>query len=129
MCGIVLVLTPGRPTRADTVAAMAGALRHRGPDDEGYLCIEQTAAVPLAGRDTPTDVLRTATASRPIECIGAKPTRESPLWMAHRRLAIVDLSSLGHQPMRRGSLWCVYNGEIYNHVELRAELEALGHRF
>jgi len=49
--------------------------------------------------------------------------------MAHRRLSIVDLSPHGHQPMRRGDLHVVFNGEIYNHVELRAELEALGHAF
>lgn len=47
-----------------------------------------------------------------------------------RRLAIVDLKS-GHQPMTNedGSIWVVFNGEIYNHVILRRELEALGHVF
>ncbi|EWY41338.1 asparagine synthase [Skermanella stibiiresistens SB22] len=49
----------------------------------------------------------------------------------HRRLAIVDLSPLGRQPMESsdGRLVLTYNGEIYNHRELRAELEAAGHRF
>ncbi len=48
-----------------------------------------------------------------------------------RRLAIIDLSPGGHQPLcRRGrTVWLVFGGEIYNHVELRAELEAAGHRF
>ena len=50
--------------------------------------------------------------------------------MGHRRLSIVDLSPWGHQPMVHAARWhIVYNGEIYNHLELRAELEALGHRF
>src|SRR5262245_61606249 len=51
--------------------------------------------------------------------------------LAHRRLSIVDLSSAGAQPMATedGSLHLVYNGEIYNHVLLRRELEAAGHRF
>ena len=51
--------------------------------------------------------------------------------LAHRRLAIVDLSPLGAQPMSdaRRELHVVFNGEIYNHAELRAELEARGHRF
>lgn len=49
----------------------------------------------------------------------------------HRRLAIVDLSPLGAQPMQidDGALTVVLNGEIYNHAALRVELEALGHRF
>jgi asparagine synthase (glutamine-hydrolysing) len=53
------------------------------------------------------------------------------LAMGHRRLAILDLSPLGHQPMVSLSqrLWIVFNGEIYNFRELRNELIALGHRF
>ena len=51
--------------------------------------------------------------------------------LGHRRLSIVDLSSMGHQPMTEPASGAkiVFNGEIYNHVELRVELEALGHRF
>jgi len=51
-------------------------------------------------------------------------------WLGHRRLAIIDLQG-GAQPMANedGSVWTVLNGEIYNHLALRAELEALGHRF
>ncbi|HSJ13154.1 MAG TPA: asparagine synthase (glutamine-hydrolyzing) [Longimicrobiales bacterium] len=51
--------------------------------------------------------------------------------LGHRRLSIVDLSSAGHQPMTNedGSLQLVFNGEIYNHVELRRELEGRGHRY
>ena len=51
--------------------------------------------------------------------------------MVHRRLAIIDLSELGAQPMRDEALGLaiVFNGCIYNHHELRAELTALGHAF
>lgn len=51
--------------------------------------------------------------------------------LGHRRLSIVDLSPAGHQPMPNGdgSLWIVFNGEIYNHEALRHELVALGHAF
>jgi len=47
------------------------------------------------------------------------------------RLAIIDLSPAGHQPMcnEDGTVWLVFNGEIYNYRELRDELTALGHRF
>ncbi len=51
--------------------------------------------------------------------------------LAHRRLSILDLSPLGHQPMASadGRYWLAYNGEIYNFATLRTELEALGHGF
>lgn len=51
--------------------------------------------------------------------------------LGHRRLAILDLTDAGRQPMETpdGSLVITYSGEAYNHVELRSELEALGHQF
>ncbi|RLB77587.1 MAG: asparagine synthetase B, partial [Deltaproteobacteria bacterium] len=51
--------------------------------------------------------------------------------LGHRRLAVLDLSPSGHQPManRDGSLVFVYNGEVYNFLELKVELEALGYQF
>jgi len=54
-----------------------------------------------------------------------------PIGLGHRRLAIIDLSSSGHQPMSNedGTVWITYNGEIYNFIELRRELENKGHRF
>ena len=54
-----------------------------------------------------------------------------PIVMAHRRLAIIDLSEDGHQPMSADNqrYWVTYNGEIYNYLEIRAELEKLGHQF
>ncbi len=47
-----------------------------------------------------------------------------PIALAHRRLAIIDLSSEGLQPMTNedGTLWLVFNGEIYNFLELREDL-------
>lgn len=51
--------------------------------------------------------------------------------LAHRRLSIIDLSPLGHNPMswNQGDLWITFNGEIYNFAELRRELESAGCRF
>ena len=53
------------------------------------------------------------------------------VWLGHRRLAIIDLSPLGHQPMvsADGGLVVVFNGEIYNYAELRDELRARGMNF
>jgi asparagine synthase (glutamine-hydrolysing) len=55
---------------------------------------------------------------------------DGPVGLGHRRLAIVDVAG-GHQPMANedGSVWIVYNGEIYNHAELRPGLVARGHRY
>jgi len=54
-----------------------------------------------------------------------------PVGLAHRRLAILDLSPAGHQPMANDdrTVWIVFNGEIYNCLELRQELERTGERF
>lgn len=51
--------------------------------------------------------------------------------LIHTRLSIIDLSPAGAQPMANedGTIWVVLNGEIYNHIELRRELESRGHRF
>lgn len=56
---------------------------------------------------------------------------EAGLGLGHRRLAIIDLSEQAKQPMSNedGTVWFAYNGEIYNHRELRSELEKKGHHF
>jgi asparagine synthase (glutamine-hydrolysing) len=56
---------------------------------------------------------------------------DARLWLGHRRLAIIDLSDKGRQPLSyaNGRYWITYNGEVYNYSELRAQLSALGHRF
>lgn len=56
---------------------------------------------------------------------------DRPCVLGHRRLAIIDLSPAGHQPMASHDerLWITYNGELYNYLELRTELERCGRRF
>jgi asparagine synthase (glutamine-hydrolysing) len=53
------------------------------------------------------------------------------LGLGHKRLSIIDLSPMGRQPMcnEDGRLWLVFNGEIYNYIELREMLEQAGHIF
>src|SRR5882724_4392228 len=56
---------------------------------------------------------------------------KGPVGLGVRRLSVLDPTPMGHQPMGNsdGTLWVVFNGEIYNYVELRQELRSAGHRF
>ncbi|GAB4255704.1 MAG: asparagine synthase (glutamine-hydrolyzing) [Methylomicrobium sp.] len=132
MCGITGFFS-NTPQPAHIARHMTDLIRHRGPDDEGYALFADLASEPLlcGGDDTPAETYRCASAFRlqqTIDQLGDRPVR---LALGHRRLAIVDLSPLGHQPMcsADGRYWMVYNGEVYNHWELRSELETLGYRF
>jgi len=122
MCAITGLLT-SRPHGAAPIDAMTESLRHRGPDDGGIMAVGSgPVRVRGLGREEPHRSPRPDGADRDL----------SGSWLAlgHRRLSILDLSPLGHQPMSRGDrYWIVYNGEIYNHIELRTELEAEGERF
>ena len=91
------------------VDAALKALHHRGPDDQGWLSYSHGKV--RRGRESSEEACGQVT-------------------LLHRRLSILDLSSAGWQPMGRGDrYYIVYNGEIYNYLELRKELEKLGQRF
>jgi asparagine synthase (glutamine-hydrolysing) len=124
MCGIAGVVSRDREALG-SIAAMTRALRHRGPDDEGYLLASSVSGRACAhrGADTRPEI---TDPSLP----GAAP-EGSDVAFGHRRLAILDLSPAGHGPMPSADrqLWITYNGEVYNYVELRDELRARGHAF
>jgi len=109
MCGIAGVISADARAVEPAVRAMMRAMVHRGPDDEGY---EQ---LPLGGERAP------------VAGVGSSPG-EATLGFGFRRLAILDLTSAGHQPMvHKATGDClIFNGEIYNFRWLRAKLEALG---
>src|SRR5215212_2288227 len=85
---------------------------------------------PVADRDVLVP-MRDSLAHRGPDDSGLWWSRDGRIGFGHRRLAIIDLSPGGHQPMVSASgRTCVnYNGEIYNYVELREELRARGHVF
>jgi asparagine synthase (glutamine-hydrolysing) len=94
MCGIAgIVRNDGKPVDEQLLARMNDAIRHRGPDEDGFYV-------------------------------------NGSVGLAMRRLAIIDLKS-GQQPIHNQdrSSWIVFNGEIYNYLELREKLEQLGHTF
>jgi asparagine synthase (glutamine-hydrolysing) len=116
MCGIAgLIDMRGRGIEPAELVRMATRLAHRGPDGEGFALLGQ----------------------RPADCaffraeqLSRQPTTR-PAGFAHRRLAIIDLSEAGTQPMSTatGDVWVTYNGEIFNYIELRRELESRGRTF
>jgi len=133
MCGIAGLYD--RQGRADLgrLQAMTHLLRHRGPDDEGFVLIDPAGGQSFThgGADTPAEVFRSGLPWAPGVARGVQATATYAVALGHRRLAIVDLSPTGHQPMcDPGSrCWIVYNGEVYNHVELRDELAGRGVKF
>lgn len=96
-------------------------IAHRGPDDEGFIYKNENNSLEhLSGDDTIEEL-------KNREHIASK--NPSLLMLGHRRLSIIDLTSHGHQPFVFENLYMVYNGEIFNYVELRDELISQGYRF
>jgi asparagine synthase (glutamine-hydrolysing) len=93
----------------------------------GILAFNDALAVDQQTVGRMTDALR----HRGPDDAGTYVSPEHRVALGHRRLSIIDLSSAGHQPMANedGTVWITYNGEVYNHEALRAELEPRGHRF
>lgn len=105
MCGICGVLSlKGQPPDESVLARMVDTIAHRGPDDSGYAV-------------------------------------NGPCGLGNTRLAVIDLTQAGHQPMcarhtpaggygvEPSEVWITYNGEVYNFAEVRAMLQAMGHKF
>ncbi len=103
MCGIAGFIDFRKNSGPDVLRRMTDAMTHRGPDDAGYEVYEAPGVF-----------------------------HESPgafIGFGQRRLSILDLSPLGHQPMHFGDLIVDFNGEIYNFKEIRKELEEKGYTF
>lgn len=107
MCGITgLVAPPGATVPTERLQRMTDLIAHRGPDGEGFV---------IGSR-----FVRKAAEAEPAQ-----------VGLGHRRLAIIDLSERGLQPLSvdGGRTWIAFNGEIYNYRDLKAELAARGRRF
>ena len=127
MCGISVLYNTQKITKevySEFVKSLK-MINHRGPDDEGIVLINtNTNDFRIVKTDmTQQDV-------KNLVDISDIDVENFNLIFGHKRLSIIDLSSQGHQPMQGidGS-WIVFNGEIYNYIELREELKALGCQF
>ncbi|HSE33415.1 MAG TPA: asparagine synthase (glutamine-hydrolyzing) [Pyrinomonadaceae bacterium] len=126
MCGIFGIWKIDRESVDITGLHQAtNAIRHRGPDDEGYLLVDtrNTRAISCAGSDTDRRLT--------LPQLDQFRSERFDLAFGFRRLAILDLSEAGHQPMSShdGKFWIIFNGEIYNFKELRDELAKHQHSF
>lgn len=132
MCGItgIVKLKKGDFHFPTVIQKMTDTLRHRGPDGEGFLFIDKQQTYTAYGKDTPLSIQHSSIIYKPLLPISAI-SDNCEIAFGHRRLSIIDLSEAGHQPMcnPQQNLWITYNGEIYNYLELRAELKTLGHIF
>jgi asparagine synthase (glutamine-hydrolysing) len=101
MCGIFGIITRNGAVPPELLERATASLAHRGPDDSGTVIIRQTSPEPLE------------------------------VGLGNRRLAVLDLSPQGHQPMQDPETgnWIAYNGEIYNFHEIRRKLEQQGAAF
>jgi asparagine synthase (glutamine-hydrolysing) len=88
-------------------------------------------AISRAGADVPLEAMNATMEHRGPDDRGMYRSADGRVGLAQCRLAILDLTEAGHQPMgdAAGEVCITFNGEIYNFLELRAQLEALGHRF
>lgn len=112
MCGIAGIIARSARWASHNPSHFLFDLKHRGPDDEGWLLYGDSGKGIHLGKGRVPDL----------------PYRVALLF---RRLSILDLSERGSQPMGAPdeNLWIVFNGEIYNYLELRSTLEERGYTF
>lgn len=139
MCGIAgIVNLGGKAVEPRSIKRMCDAIAHRGPDDAGYVffrlsenklgeggywCGFADAKFEHLNEHLPVfggDYFKQETSKQDFS-----------VGLGHRRLAIIDLTHYGHQPMSSSDrrYWVVYNGEIYNYPEIRETLKQKGHVF
>lgn len=129
MCGIGGIVRFNNQVKDIKSSAMLmnKLIAHRGPDGEGYLLHHQQKTMTAYGNATPQACIQNQLdyASQ-IKIEDAN--EEFNLVLLHRRLSIIDLNASGHQPMciDNGNIWITFNGEIYNYIEIKKELQEKG---
>lgn len=132
MCGISgIIYKKNIGSIKESIFNMSQSIKHRGPDGEGFTFFSESIEIPAYSNDTP---IVNKESNRFL--FNPKKTLEDissnyNMAFAHRRLSIIDLSESGHQPMCdiSSNFWITFNGEIFNYLELKAELKSKGHVF
>ncbi len=134
MCGIAALFNIKSGMATDHIRRMVDIVSHRGPDDEGFVLLKSASpeyVTFFGGNSTPQECYRSSVPYAPAAEIHTNNDETVDIALGHRRLSIIDLYPSGHQPMcsedRR--YFIVYNGEIYNYLEVRGELVDRGYRF
>lgn len=123
MCGITVIINKNAELSGKNLAKANSIISHRGPDDEGFLLWRknETAKIFAGGDTSQSSLAQHHLANLPFE------STNWILGFGHRRLSILDLSPMGHQPMIFGDRFSItFNGEIFNYIEIREELLQLG---
>lgn len=128
MCGITGYYSPNKyESKTSIIVEMTELIKHRGPDDEGYVFIDtfNNSFIDASGIDSPDIIKDKFKDTKSLNDVNHN------IAFGHRRYAIIDLSPGGHQPFwdENHSICISFNGEIYNYIELKAELEKKGHKF
>ena len=134
MCGLFVKVGKAKQSGKGFKLAL-NSIQHRGPDDEGCTVFRGKKYEVFSAADTIVPSVENKSLlylnfnSLDDDCTGLDT---GEVVFGHRRLSIIEVNELGHQPMcyGEGRYWIVYNGELYNYLEIRKELaEVYGKQF
>lgn len=124
MCGLagIISLNNNIDINADSIYKMGTVIAHRGPDSAGYL---------FGGNNLAKEKYEYLKSKYPNDVDYIYEAHQQNCVLIHRRLSIIDISTAAAQPMidTTNRLYIIFNGEIYNHKDLRKELEQEGYNF
>jgi asparagine synthase (glutamine-hydrolysing) len=128
MCGILAYFNRNGISEKELKQSLNALqkIKHRGPDGEGVVLINTKTGGfhNLITAETPNAVLENKIN------LNEALSLDYDLILGHRRLSIIDVSTNGHQPMyHQSGNWIIFNGEIYNYIELKEELKSAGFTF